>query len=164
MTLDTVAGLLCLWMAFCIFGLFVVSSTKRRNWMNIPEYVRRGFIVSGAMFAWRGFNFLSLEGVMSAPGHINAEGLMATVAMAYTITALTVWQASAKLPIRAWERLQHAARVMRRDPNAVPVLVQASDITDIAHASGQPAVGPNEGPAAVAREGPRYSAMKERNQ
>lgn len=156
MNLDIVAGALCGWLALCVFSLHVVSSPRRRNWMNIPEYVRRGLLVTGGMFTWRSVNFLSVAGSGVLLGHINAEGIMALAAMTYTITSLAFWAASAVLPDLAWQRLDWVRGRFKAKTGEVPVMVTIQEMVDIQHATGQAAIGPNEAPEAALRETPRF--------
>jgi xanthine/uracil permease len=80
LNLDVAAGVLTGWIALALFSLHVISSPRHRTWMTIPEYVRRGFLLTGAMFTWRSVNFFSVAGAAGVfLGHINAEGMMALV-------------------------------------------------------------------------------------
>lgn len=136
MTLDALASLLCGWLALCLFGLHVISSPKRQHWMTLPEYVRRGLLVTGVMFTWRSVNFATLGGHDMEAGHINVEGMMALIAITYTITAVAVWLGRKILPARGWARLSWVERKEREDPQAVPVVLAADEVLDLARAKG----------------------------
>jgi hypothetical protein len=152
LNLDIAAGVLTGWIALALFSLHVISSPRHRTWMTIPEYVRRGFLVTGAMFTWRSVNLFSVAGSDVILGHINAEGMMALISVTYTVSALAWWIFTGLLPARTWERLQWAQRHARDHAETVPLMMTQAEVANVARASGTPTVGPNEGPEAVERE------------
>jgi hypothetical protein len=153
--LDILAGIFCIWIAVCICGLHVVSSPKRHNWMTIPEYVRRGLFVTAGMFLWRGTDFLTHAGEIGGLGHINAVGIMSSVTLAYTVSAIAFWALRGTLPDSSWSRLQAAQRLTRDNPGTVPVLLTPHHAAEVSRAAGIPTVEAGEGPEAVWREGIR---------
>jgi hypothetical protein len=137
MNLDFVAAALCGWVALCVFGLHIVSSPRRHRWMTLPEYVRRGLLVTGAMFTWRSVNFATLRGgQIGQPGHINIEGVMASLALAYMVTSLVFWAASRHLPGKGWERLRWVERKERESEANVPVIMTAAEVETHARSKG----------------------------
>jgi hypothetical protein len=148
--LDLIASVLCGWLALCAFGLHVVSSPKRHNWMTLPEYVRRGFLVTGAMFTWRSVNFIT-NGSQDL-GHINTEGMMALIAVTYTVTAVAFWVAQRTLPAKVWDRLRWVEHVEREDPGKVPVMMDEAEVVDAARILGFKAAAPGEPPDALHKE------------
>ncbi|MCR5875184.1 hypothetical protein LRS10_13885 [Phenylobacterium sp. J426] len=157
MILDMVAGALCGAVALGAFSIHVISSRHRRNWMTIPQYVRRGVLLCGVMFTWRSVNFFSIAESAEGLGHINAEGMMALVVITYTIWALAVWLFRATLPTPGWDRVEDTQHKLREEPGLAPVMMTLPDVVKVAQASGLPAVGPGEPPEAVIREGKRRS-------
>ena len=142
MSLDLIASIGCFWLALIVFMLHVVSSPRRRSWMTIPEYVRRGFLVTGAMFLWRAANFASLK--PSQLGHANAEGLMALFALIYTITALAVWVVRARLGNQGWARLEWLRELMRQHPEIVPAPMTLTEVAETHRALGAVVATPPE--------------------
>ena len=132
--------------------------------MTIPEYVRGGFLVVGAMFTWRSANLFSLATVahkVPTIGQANAEAVMAAVAMGYLVTALTWWVVSRLLPDRAWERLQFAEHEAQHE--LTPVMMTVDEVVHTAQDAGIATIGPNEGAEAVQRESPRSLKLVRRN-
>lgn len=157
MILDTMAGTLCGAVAVGAFSIHVISSRERRNWMTIPQYVRRGILLCGIMFTWRSVNFFSIAEAPGGLGHINAEGMMALVVFAYTIWAIAIWQFRAQLPAKSWERIQWVEAQTRANPDLTPILMPMDEIVSVARATGAGAVGPGEGPEVVGRETARMN-------
>lgn len=158
MNLDMLAGLFVGLMALCAFTLDILSSPHRAAWMTLPKHIRWEVRVTGALLMIWSVNLFSLSGsAIFVIGHVNYEALAVLFSMAITVVSLTIYVASLKLPGRAWERLVWALTAMRRTPGAVPVMVQDHEVTELAHAMGQAAVGPNEGAQAVVREGRRMA-------
>jgi hypothetical protein len=153
LNLDVAAGVLTGWIALALFSLHVISSPRHRTWMTIPEYVRRGFLLTGAMFTWRSVNFFSVAGAAGVfLGHINAEGMMALVSVTYMVSALTWWMFTGLLPNHTWERLQWAEARARSHPETVPLMLTPAEVIGVSRAGGTPTIAPNEGPEAVERE------------
>ena len=129
LNLDLLAAGLCGMIAVCVFSLHVVSSPKRKAWITLPEYVRRGFLVVGLMFTWRSVNFLSIApDPMIQPGHINAEGMMATFALAYMVGACAVCYWRASFHDRQADRITWAARAAQRDARLIPLVMDRDDV------------------------------------
>lgn len=150
MSLDAVAAVLCGLVCLGCFTLHVVSSPARGHWLTLPEYVRFGFLVTGAMFLWRAVNFASLVRAPQPLGHINAEGMMALIAMAYTITALAFYVVRRSLTPQARSRVDWVEAVERDNPELAPVMMAPRELTEAARARGIPAVGPQAGPGDLA--------------
>jgi hypothetical protein len=131
--LDWLGGPLCGWMAVCLFAIHVVSSPKRHSWMTLPEYVRFGFLATGAMFLWKAANFA-----------VRAQDMMMLLAIAYLVSALTVWIVAKSLPRLGWDRLRWVERVEREQPSKVPVMMEMDAVIDAHAAAGVPVAGPNE--------------------
>lgn len=156
MSLDAIAGFLCGWLALCAFTLHIVSSPRRRAWMTIPEYVRRGFLVVGVTFTWRSVNFFSVADAEPATlGHINAEGMIALIGLTYLVSAMAWWVFRDVLPNRWWERIEWMRKQAHAMPDAAPVILAQHEVANVARASGVATIGAGEGPEAVAREVPR---------
>lgn len=137
MNLDPLAALLCGLVALFLFATHVVSSPRRKRWMTLPEYVRYGLFISGAMFMWRSVNFITQpSATVSAIGHINAEGVMALAALTYTAMSLAFWMASKRLPDLGWDRLRFAERKEREDPAIVPVMMTIEQVLEAERALG----------------------------
>lgn len=161
--LDVMTGLLCIWMAVCACFVLVFSAPHRRKWMNIPEYVRITIRLMVVAMVWRGVNFLSLAGQPDIlPGRANVEALLGYMALASFISALTFWIGTAVLPDKAWERLDWVRTMLRAKPTARPLVIEESEVVEIAHASGIPAVSGTAGKQAVYEEAPRYAREIER--
>jgi hypothetical protein len=136
MNLDVIVAVGCGWIAVALFALHVISSPRRHGWMTLPEYVRKGLIVTGATFTWRSVNLFTLPQPPSEPGHVNAIAVIATLAMAYTITALTWWAVRKFLPGKGWFRLEWVERVERERPDLAPVMMEPDDLEHAARARG----------------------------
>src|SRR5258707_485709 len=137
MNLDMVASALCGWMALCIFGLHVVSSPRRRRWMTFPEYVRRGFLIGGGMLTWRSVNFARLSpSAWSVPGHINVEGVMAALAVAYIVTSLVVWAYQHSLSGNGWDQVNWVEAQKREDAAKIAVVMTPVEFEAHARAKG----------------------------
>lgn len=136
MNLDWLAAMGCGWIALCCFSLYAFTHPKRDRWMNMPNYVRRGLAICGAAFCWRSVNFIMLEPVeVNATGHINAEGIMVMLAVAYTITALALWAGVFKrLPAHGWDRLHFAEHEERE--GKVPVMMTPAEVRAKLHEEG----------------------------
>lgn len=147
--LDELAGLLCGWMAICIFGLHVMSSRSRKRWMDVPQYVRWGLAFTGTAFMVRSVNFFT----NGSPdfGHINFEGLGATLTLAYTVTALTAWWGLRFMPGLGWDRVAWVTTILRRHPGRAPVMMTLPEVVETANALGVPAVDGQAPPAEVLR-------------
>lgn len=143
MTLDWIASLLCGLAALCMFTLHIISSPKRTPWMNLPEYVRIGLAVTGAMFMWRSVNFTSIAHEPLVLGHINAEGIMALVCFTYLIAAITFWVIRSVLPANVRFRSLWATSTMKDDPDLRPVMLTTEETVKVAQASGIRALKPN---------------------
>lgn len=137
MNLDSLAALLCGWMAVCVFGLHIVSSPKRKHWMTLPEYVRRGLVVTGTMFVWRSVNLATLAPSPPewGPGHINVEGVMAALAMTYMVTSLVVWAWRRHLPGKGWDRAAWVEHELAGSEAKVAVVMTQRELED--HARGE---------------------------
>jgi len=157
MSLDTLAGIMCGWLALCVFTLHIVSSPLRHNWMNIPGYVRFGFLVTGVLFTWRSANLftLGLDPTSTRAGHVNEEGMFALLALTYLASALAYWVFNKYLPGRGWERLAWLQTLMKHNHQMVPVPLTAHEVSDVARAAGMSTVEAGEDATAVVREAPR---------
>lgn len=144
--LDLPAAVVCLELATVLFALHVLSSPRRASWMTLPDYVRHGLVVTGAMFLWRGVNFLSIAGSSVPLGHINAEGMMAQLALAYTVTALAVWLYQKRYPVRVWDRLRWVEREEARNPDLAPLLMPTAQVADVARLAGAEVATPPGAP------------------
>lgn len=150
LNMNVLAGFLTGYIALLIFSLHIVSSHRRRRWINIPEYVRRNFIITGAFFLWRSVNLVSLSYVEApAAGMANREAVMASIALSCLVTSITLWAWMTTMPEGGWSRLEWVRDMLRRPGNEVPVMV---DPVDVAHAAGLQATAPGEGAEAVVRE------------
>lgn len=99
------------------------------------------------MFMVRSVNFFSIAPQMEVLGHINAEGMMALIAMTYTISALAFWMVCKMLPERARRRLEWVEQQERENPDLAPVLMPTPEIAKVAKAVGiEAAVPPGQGP------------------
>lgn len=103
--LDLFGGWTCIWMAFVIFVLEIVTSARKSFWPTLPRYVRFGLFATGAAMLYRGVNFVVLS--QSAPdgkvlGHLNTEGLIASVCMAYTMSALATYVVTRSPQVQVW--------------------------------------------------------------
>jgi hypothetical protein len=141
--LDFLAAVLCGLVAVCLFSLHVLTSPSRRNWMTLPEYVRRGLFATGVLFMLRSVNFTALppDGI----GHINAEGVLVLVTLAYTVGAITLWVGGKVLAAPGWDRVRHAERQIRADPSQVPVMMSTDEVIDTHSLLGGQVVGPGGG-------------------
>lgn len=138
LNLDILAALLSGWLAMALFALHAISSPKRHNWMTLPEYVRKGLWCTGATFMVRSVNFVTLApdtGIIE-PGHVNAEGMVALIAITYTATALTFWAARRYLPAPLWMRMQWLERAEREHPERIPVPLTPAQIEEVARSEG----------------------------
>lgn len=168
MTLDQFCGLALLVLC-AILGMIhrILSPTKRaaslKEWPTAPEHFRVALLVVAAMVLWHGAEFLSLPTDPMTPGHVSAIGAMTTLAFVAAGLSGLAWALPARLKDRAWDRVRWVVAEMRRDPDLRPIMVHSCDVTDIAHAAGAAAVGPDEDPAAAYREGPRYANEIARN-
>lgn len=87
---DALTGTLCLLIAMAFAALHIMTSHKHRIWPNVPEYVRFGFLVTTCGMMGRGIDFFRLATPAGdgAQGHIDAVGLICTVAVCYTMCGL----------------------------------------------------------------------------
>lgn len=163
LNLSVIVGGLNGWVAVCLFALFTVSDPKRERWMNLPAYVRNGFLFAAIMFVWRSVNLFSLADMTEqVAGQPNREAVFVAAALAYLMTAIMVWRSADIMPPKMWSRVDWVKRELRHDASQAPLLVPISQITDIAHADGLAAVGPGEPPAAAYREAPRLARSHQR--
>lgn len=144
LNLDIVAGLLCGWVAFCLFSLWIVSNPRRRNWMTIPPYVRGGFLVTGLMFFWRSIDFLEGAHRGGQLGHINAVGMMPLLTMTYTFTALSWWWFHSQLPGPGWHRLEWVKALFAKHPETTVMPADRADVMRQAKAAGIVVLSPPE--------------------
>lgn len=116
--MDHVAGVLCLLVALALFGLQIVTTPRNGVWLNLPLYVRAGLAVTGATMLYRGVNFLTLatDVMDGVRGHINAEGLIATTAFAYTMLAMLSYVLSRTYPQRIWDRMRFFESIAKCKP------------------------------------------------
>lgn len=140
--LDLLVSFLCGWMAVICFGLHRLTSPTRVIWRTWPEYVRKGLLVTGGCFTWRSVNLTSISPTPFGPGHINAEGAMLSLTLAYTITALAFYVAKNHLPARWWERFAWMEDEVARDPSIIPVMSTAADLGRIGEVTGATALPP----------------------
>lgn len=143
--LDLLVSALCGWMAVICFGLFAITSPRRAIWRTWPEYVRKGLLVTGGCFTWRSVNLTSISPTPFGPGHINAEGAMLSLALAYTVTALAYYVGKNHLPERWWERFAWMEHEVTRDPSIIPVMSAPSDLGRIGEVKGATALPPRAG-------------------
>lgn len=137
MNLDIIVALGAGWIAAGLFALHVISSPKRHGWMTLPEYVRKGLFVTGATFTWRSVNLFTLPPSPLDPGHVNAVAVIATLAMAYTITALTWWAVRKFLPGKGWDRLRFVEQKERESEDSLhPVMMTPLELEHLARAQG----------------------------
>jgi hypothetical protein len=151
MDLDILAGIFTGWVAFCIFGLHVVSSPRHNQWMSIPECVRVGLLITGTTFVWRSVNFFSIASTNADTGKINAEGMLALISIAYLCTASTWAVVSYHMPSAAWTKLSMFIRQARR--GEVPAVMTTSEVAELAKSRGFVAVDPNAGPESLLQQG-----------
>lgn len=140
MNLDLAAAVLCGFMTLCLFALHIVSSPGRKAWISLPEYLRRGILLTGVVFFIWSLNFTRLQ--PASLGHINADGVVALVCLAYLFGAFTWFVASNHLPQFSWDRLAWIKREEQRDPTKVPVMHTPAEVAAMATKSGIPAVPP----------------------
>ncbi len=140
MNLDHVGSLLCGFCALCVFRLHVITAPKREQWMTVPPYVRLGFLLMGGMFTWRAASFWTNPSIEL--GHLNVEGVMASIALSYTMGALTVWIDMRTLGDLSWSRLAWLEKLLRRNPSLTPVALSPIEVVDAHRARGVHAVGP----------------------
>jgi hypothetical protein len=129
LNLDLIAGVLCTLAAFALCVIHVISSSKRGQWITLPEYVRVGLFVTAMTLLYRGVNLITLSGAAETGeillGRINAEGLIATSALTYTLCALALFLARKAYPEGVWQtiiRTEWLAKLMGR-PAAPPYVV-----------------------------------------
>lgn len=128
MNLDLIASIGCFWLALILFGLHTLSGLSRPSWMNMPGYVRRGYLVTGAMFLWRAVNLATLPA--DHLGHPNVEGLMVLFSLGYMVTAQTVWVARRRLPDHGWDRIEWIRALMQRNPEIVPAPMTLIEVAE----------------------------------
>lgn len=146
MNLDQVASALCAWIAAIVFALWLVSSPGRKAWLDLPPSVRRGLLLTGAMFTWRAVNFASLAPQPEPQrGQINAEGVLASAALAYLVTALALWVVRRQLPGLVFDRLRFAEKAITEDPDLVPVMLRPTEVIELSRAQGLATLAPNAG-------------------
>lgn len=109
MIADAIASLLCFMFAISCFVVHILASPKRKNWSDLPEYVRWGLFAAGASMLYRGVNLAVLSGEYPpvSLGHVNIEGLVALAIMSYTITAWAVHMVRRTFPARVWDRMKY---------------------------------------------------------
>lgn len=107
-----IVGVLCLWIAWVACSLHVLSNPQRQADFTIPEYVRRGFIMVAMMLLWKGVNAFSLvdDFPPNAPGHMNAEGVMAFAALAYLGGSGLLWAVRTRFGAEAFRSMLPGAR------------------------------------------------------
>ncbi len=147
MNLDTLAAVGCFWIALVFFALHTYSSPRQRSWITLPTYLRWGFLVTGALFLWRGANFLSLR--PGELGHANREAILVQLALAYTVSSLCVWVLGSRLREHCWDRIRWLQDLLRKDPDLAPVAVKVGEVATIARAAGIRALPPEAPPEAL---------------
>lgn len=149
-------------MASCAFTMDILSSPRSNRWMSLPRLIRWQVRISGVILMVRSIDLFTLS-EMPAPtlGQVNWIALWSTLSLATTVVSLTLYAASCKLPARAWDRLNYALRQMRSHPGSVPVMMDANQVLDAHHATGQPAVA-GDHPETVVRESERAQRMADR--
>lgn len=136
-SLDLIAASLCGAIALFLFSLHVVSSPLRKAWVPLPEYVRGGFLLGGAMFMWRSVNFVSIAPEpMLIRGHINAEGILTTIVLAYIFgsCAFCYWRFSFR--DKQVDRLTFAAKQAQRNERMVPLVMDRDEVAMTAISQG----------------------------
>ena len=115
--LDWVASVLSGLCALIMFTFHVVTSPQRKHWISLPEYIRTGIFLTGALFMWRSANFTVIAGDSEVElGHINAEGLLLLTCLTYVFGALAFHIVRRTYPPRVWQRLGYIAELARRHP------------------------------------------------
>ncbi len=133
---DGVGAALCLLTAIAFFGIHVVTSPKRKAWIVLPEYVRRGLWASGALFMIRGFSLTSSDGV-AGNEHIPPLGFLTLMAITWTVCALAVWVVRRHFPEGLWDRFAWAEHQVHTDPqNVVPLVMTKKEVVETAQAQG----------------------------
>jgi hypothetical protein len=161
--LDTLAGIMAIFISICAGTFHIVSDPKRPKWQNVPSYVRGAALISTCLALWRGVNLISLADRPSiTAGHVNGEAIMSWFGFCVFFGSITFWQASQSLPDRAWQRIEWVRRQLHRRPDSRPVMLEtAEQVVEVAHADGVAAIGPREGPNAATREGARFNARRQ---
>ena len=162
MILDYLAGASLIILCAISSLIHYISSPKRTMWFTPPAHFRRTLLLCAAMFLWRGVDFFSLPPTATL-GHTNSVGVMSFIALVTFAVSGMTWALPARLKNHAWERMRDVFWQLHHNPHLRPVLVDANDITEIAHAMGQAAVGENATPCDVEGEGPRYAAAVARS-
>lgn len=161
--LDLALATLTGWIAVCLFALFVITSRKLGQWIVLPGHIRWSFLYVGWLMMVRSVNLISLhEATEPVAGRANLEAVAVMAGVAYLISSLTFYVARRRLPPHMWDRLAWFMRFFKDHPDHVAVPMSAADVAKVAQASGMAAVGPEEPPAAVYREGPRLKRAYDR--
>lgn len=152
LNLDILASVFCIILAMSCFAIHILTSPRHRVWLNLPEYVRGGIFVTGALMFFRGINFYGLAANPTVPlGHVNIEGLMPLIVLTYTMTALSVHVIRQTYPGRLWDRLRFFESVAKHGLRR-PDSLQAGVLAEIADHNGCGIVtAPDQKPPTVDR-------------
>lgn len=165
MNLDTLAATVVGFISVCLALLHAYSGRERANWPNLPQYLRYGIIVTGAVFmVWSVILFNGYGPVIGAAAHIDPLTLIALLVFAYTCAAAACFIIRLRMPAATWHRLEWLRSTLQAQPGARPLVVTESDVTDIAHAVGIAAVPPGGGGQAAVHEASRFGRAAARRQ
>lgn len=152
MNLDIAAGILCFVISAGVFLLHVLTGPRHGGYPAAPEYVRHGMLVLGCMLLWRAVDMIQLADFPADPGHIDAKAMMAIIALAYLVAALSYWAARSRLPAATWDRLRYAFRSVRRRPELMTAVMTGHDVAEAARSAGYDVIEASEGAGAISRE------------
>ena len=143
--MDWIAASLAFIAAGALFSFHVITSPSRRNWFTLPEYIRKGICIAGAMLLWRSVNFTVIDA--EDPGHANPEALMALATTTYLFCAGVFYAVSKTYPARVWDRLNYITHLASCGGQSKKA-EQGAVLTDLAM-SGMKVIPPGAGPESV---------------
>lgn len=143
--MDWIAAVLTFIAAGALFTFHVITSPSRRNWFTLPEYIRKGIFIAGAMMLWRSVNFTVIDA--EDAGHANPEALMALATTTYLFCAGVFYAVSRTYPARVWDRLNYITHLASCGGQSKKA-EQGAVLTDLAM-SGMKVIPPGAGPESV---------------
>ena len=122
--------------AVALFTIEIVTSPKRKLWVQLPEPLRWSLRVSGMLMMIRGVSLTVVETPFSGQ-HMVPLALLTWISMCVTICGVAWWIVSHSFTDkRVWSRLAFALAAEQKDPGLIPVNVTPAEVISLAEAHG----------------------------
>lgn len=143
-TIDLIGGLASGLIALALFTVEIVSSPKRKLWVQLPEPLRWSIRVTGALMMIRGASLTAVATPFSGQ-HMPPLALLTSVSMCVTIWGVTWWIISHNFKDkRVWSRLIYALSAEQKHPELIPANVTPDEIIALAEARGIVVLNPDQ--------------------